>query len=204
MEEQLARVDQLNKTWQATLQSAKQPQTPPPVLQRVQSVVDSVERTQQAAESGQDHVLTLQSHLSEQEARVRRALSSIDQAENRALQNIFVRDSQPIWSLETSLGAEWQKHSGESFSSQLKTSIAFSKRLPFTFLIHALFILLVATALHWMRRRIRKLAEEKPDLQRALPILDLPVSTAFALSMLLVPFNLCASSPLDSLPSWEP
>jgi hypothetical protein len=38
-----------------------------------------------------------------------------------------------------------------------------------------------------MRRRIRKLAEEKPDLQRALPILDLPVSTAFALSMLLVP-----------------
>ena len=38
-----------------------------------------------------------------------------------------------------------------------------------------------------MRRRIRKLAEEKPDLERALPILDLPVSTAFALSMLLVP-----------------
>jgi len=102
MEEQLARVDQLNKTWQATLQSAKQPQTPPPVLERVQSVVDSIERTRQATESGQEHILALQSHLSEEEARVRRALSSIDQAENRALQNIFVRDSQPIWSLETS------------------------------------------------------------------------------------------------------
>ena len=153
----------------------------------MQSVVDSIERTRQAAESGRDHVLTLQSHLSEQEARVRTALSSIEQAENRALQNIFVRDSPPIWSLETSLGTEWEKHSGESFSSQLKTSIAFTKRLPFTFLIHALFIVLMATALHWMRRRIRKLAEEKPDLQRALPILDLPVSTAFALSMLLVP-----------------
>jgi potassium-dependent mechanosensitive channel len=68
-----------------------------------------------------------------------------------------------------------------------ETSTAFTKRLPFTFLIHALFIVLMAAALHWMRRRIRKLAEEKPDLQRALPILDLPVSTAFALSMLLVP-----------------
>ncbi|MGC1295431.1 MAG: hypothetical protein WA869_10345, partial [Alloacidobacterium sp.] len=33
LEEQLVRLDQLNKTWQATLQSAKQPQTPPPVLQ---------------------------------------------------------------------------------------------------------------------------------------------------------------------------
>src|SRR5271169_2233482 len=187
LEEQLARLDQLNKTWQATLQSAKQPATPPLALQSVQSVVDSIERTQQAADSVRDHVLTLQSHLSEQEARVRTALSSIDQAETRALKNVFVRDSRPIWSLETSLGTEWEKHSGESFSSQLETSAAFSKRLPFTFLIHALFIVLMAAALHWMRRRIRKLAEEKPDLQRALPILDLPVSTAFALSMLLVP-----------------
>src|SRR5271165_5961878 len=187
LEEQLARLDQLNKTWQATLQSAKQPETPPLVLQRVQSVVDSIERTRQAAESGRDHVLTLQSHLSEQEARVRTALSSIEHAETQALKNIFVRDSLPIWSLETSLGTEWEQHSGESLSSQVKASTAFSKRLPFTFLIHALFIVLIATALQWMRRRIRKLSEEKPDLQRALPILDLPVSTAFALSMLLVP-----------------
>jgi potassium-dependent mechanosensitive channel len=187
LEEQLTRLDQLSKTWQATLQSAKQPETPPLVLQRVQSVVDSVERTRQAGESARDHVLTLQSRLSEEEARVRTALSSIEQAETRALQNIFVGDSPPIWSLETSLGAEWEKHSGASFSSQLKASTAFTKRLPFTFLIHALFIVLVAAALHWMRRRIRKLAEEKPDLERALPILDLPVSTAFALSMLLVP-----------------
>ena len=187
LEEQFARVDLLNKTWQATLQSAKQPETPPPVLQRVQNVVDSIERTRQAAESGRDHVLTLQTQLSEQEARVRTAQSSFDQAESRALKILFVRDSRPIWSLETSLGTEWERHSSESFSSELKTSIAFTKRLPFTFLIHALFIVLMASALHWMRRRIRKLAEEKPDLQRALPILDLPVSTAFALSMLLVP-----------------
>ena len=187
LEEQLARLDQLNKTWQATLQSAKQPETPATVLQRVRSVVDSIERTRQTAESGRDHVLTLQSRLSEEEARVRTALSSIEQAETRALKNISVRDSPPIWSLETSVGTEWKKHSGESLSSQLKATTAFTKRLPFTFLIHALFIVLMATALHWMRRRIRKLAEEKPDLERALPILDLPVSTAFALSMLLVP-----------------
>jgi hypothetical protein len=52
----------------------------------VQSVVDSVQRTRQAAESGRKHVLTLQSRLAEQEARVRIALSSIEQAENWALQ----------------------------------------------------------------------------------------------------------------------
>ncbi len=185
--EQLARLDQLNKTWQATLQAAKQPETPPAVLQQVQSVVGAVERMRPTAEASKEHMLTLQSRLSDDEARTRTALFSIEQAETRALKNIFVRDSSPIWSLEASPGTEWAKHSGESISSQLETSIAFAKRLPFTFLIHALFIVLIAAALDWMRRRIRKLAEEKPDLQRALPILDLPVSTALALSMLLVP-----------------
>jgi hypothetical protein len=48
LEEQLTRVDPLNKTWEATLQSAKQPATPPQVLQ---SVVDSIDRTRQAAEA---------------------------------------------------------------------------------------------------------------------------------------------------------
>ena len=187
LEEELGRLDQLSKTWQATLQSARQAETPPPVLERVQSVVDSIERTRQATGAGQAHVVGLQSRLSGERALVGTALSSIEQAEIQALQHIFVRDSPPIWNLETSLGTEWSKHSGASLSSQLEASVAFAKRLPFTFLIQALFIVLMAIAFHSMRRRIRKSSLEKPDLQRALPILDLPVSTAFALSMVLVP-----------------
>jgi hypothetical protein len=45
----------------------------------------------------------------------------------------------------------------------------------------------MAAAVHWMWRRIRKLLEGKPDLQRALPILDLPVSTGCALCILIIP-----------------
>jgi hypothetical protein len=198
LEEQLARLDQLNKTWQATLQSAKQPETPPLVLQSVQSVVGSIERTQQAAESGRDHVLTLQSHLSEQEARVRTALSSIERAETQALKNIFVRDSRPIWSLETSLGTEWEKHSGEAASSQLETSAAFSKRLPFTFLIHALFIVLVATALSLDAAQNSKISGRKAgsgarSADPRSPRLD--CLRAFNAARTL---NLCASSTPDS------
>ncbi|MBV9297984.1 MAG: mechanosensitive ion channel [Verrucomicrobia bacterium] len=187
LEEQLGRLDKLSKTWQTTLQSTKQPEAPLPVLQSVQSAVDSIERMRQTIESARAQVLALQSRISEQEARVRTALSLIEQGENRALKSIFVRDSPPIWRLQTSLGTEWVQHSGESFSLQLKASAAFIKRLPFTFLIHALVIVLIATALHWMRRRIGKSAPEKGDLQRALLILDLPVSTAFALSILIMP-----------------
>jgi potassium efflux system protein len=187
LEEKLAKLDQLNKTWQATLQSAKEPDTPPQVLQSIQSVVDSVEQTRRAAESGRALVLTVRSRLSEAEARVRTVLSLVEQAQIQELKDLLVQDSPPIWSLETGLSREWKEQSDKSFSSQLKASTAFTKRLPYTFLIHALLIVVIATALQWMRRRIRKSAKEKPDLQRALPILDLPVSTAFVLSILVSP-----------------
>ena len=187
LEEKLLSLDQLKNTWEATLQSAKVPNTPPPVLQSIQSVVDSVEQTRRAAESSRARVLTLLSRLSDEEARVRTVQSSVEQAQIRALKGLLVRDSPPIWSLKTGLGREWDEPSGRSLSSQLEASTAFTKRLPFTFLIHALLIVAIATALQWMRSRIRKLAKEKPDLQRALPILDLPVSTAFVLSILISP-----------------
>jgi small-conductance mechanosensitive channel len=138
------------------------------------------------AESSREQVLTLQGRLSEQEARVRTALSSVEQSQNRALKSLLLRDSPPIWSGEISLGREWEKQSGASFSSQLKASTAFAKQHPFAFLIHALLIVLIATALQLMRRRMRRVTEEKPDLQRAVPILDLPVSMAFVLSLLIV------------------
>ena len=195
LEEHLGFLDRLNQTWQATLLSVKRPESAPPVLQPVQGVVSAVGRTRQAAESGEAQLLAVEGRVSEQEARVRTVLSSIEQAQNRTLKSLFVRDSPPIWGLETGLATEWAQRSSESFALQRKAAAAFIKRLPFTFLIHALLIALMAAALHGMGRRIRTLAAEKPDLQRALPILELPVSTAFALSMLFMP-AIYAQAPL--------
>ena len=187
LEEARTRLDQLTQIWQATLQSAKQPTTPPPVLQSVQNVVDSIERKRQAAESTRAQILDLEIRLSEQETRVTIALSSVEQVQTQELESILVRDSPPIWSAETGLASEMMQHSGESLSSQLKASSAFTKRAPFAFMIHAVLILVIAIALYWIRRRIRKLADEKPDLQRALPILDLPISNAILLSFIISP-----------------
>ena len=48
-------------------------------------------------------------------------------------------------------------------------------------------ILALAVAIQWMRQKIRKSPENIQDLDRAMPIFDLPVSAAFALSILFVP-----------------
>jgi len=165
-------------------------------LKAVQSVVDSIERTRQVAESCRAQILDLEIRLSEEEARVRTALSSVQQVQAQQLDSLLVRDSPPIWSAGSGRSSEMMQQSSESFSSQLMASTAFTKRLPFALTIAAVLILVIATALFWMRRGIRKLADEKPDLQRAMPILDLPVSTAFVLAFVFSPSLLALATSL--------
>ncbi len=187
LEGQIAKLDQLNKIWQATLSAAQQPNTPPAVLQRVQSTTDSIGLAREMVGSVRANVLTLQTRLSEEEARVRTALASVEKLQTNALKSLLVRDSPPLWSLGNVFGKDWPDQVGRSFSSQLKASTAFTERLPFTFLFHALAILVIAVALQLMRRRIRKAPGKIQDLPRAMPIFDLPVSAAFALSILFLP-----------------
>ncbi len=183
----IAKLDQLDKIWQATLTAAQQPNTPPAVLQRVQSTTDSIGSTRKMVESVRANVLTLQTRLSEEQTRVQTALASVEKLQTNALKSLLVRDSPPLWSLGTVMGKDWSDQVGRSSFMLMKASMAFTERLPFTFLSHALTILVISVALQWMRRRIRKAPEKIQDLPRAMPIFDLPISSAFALSILFLP-----------------
>jgi small-conductance mechanosensitive channel len=98
-----------------------------------------------------------------------------------------VRDGQPIWTAPSTLTSELQTQSDESLASQWNATSAFIQRRPSSFVVHAALILILAGFIQWLRRRIRKPAEAEPALERALSILDLPVSTAFVLSSLFGP-----------------
>jgi small-conductance mechanosensitive channel len=187
LEDQLASLKQMNQVWQPTLQSAPQINMPPAVLQRVQKVVERIDKTKRTAESDRAEVLTLQSSLLMQEARIRRATAAIARAQSQALKDLLVRDGQPIWTAPSTLTSELQTQSDESLASQWNATSAFIQRRPSSFAVHAALILVLAGLIQWLRRRIRKPAEAEPALERALSILDLPVSTAFVLSSLFGP-----------------
>jgi potassium efflux system protein len=187
LEDQLTSLRQMNQVWQPTLESAPQINMPPAVLQRVQKVVERIDKTKRTAESDRAQVLTLQSSLSMQEARIRRATAAIARAQSQALKDLLVRDGQPIWTAPSTLTSELRTQSDESLSSQWSATSAFIQRRPSSFVVHAALILVLAGFIQWLRRRIRKPAEAEPALERALSILDLPVSTAFVLSSLFGP-----------------
>jgi potassium-dependent mechanosensitive channel len=186
LEKQNSRLDRFNETWQMTLESAKRPSTPQSVLNSVQNIIGSIGSARQATESAQFQVLTVQGDLAEQEAQVRTTLSSIEQARSQDLKDLLVRDSPPIWSTELGLN-EWGTQKGTSFfSNQLQASVAFLQRYAFAFLVLPLLIALVAFLVGFTRRRLQKVAMGEQDLRQAVPLLDLPVSTALAISLVFL------------------
>lgn len=181
LEQELVDLGRLAKIWQSTLDAAKQTNAP---VEPLQTAVNSIEQRRQAVEASRARVLTLLSQISDEETRIRRTLSSIEQSQVQALRDLLVRDSPPIWRLKPGLGREWQNRSTQSFASQVKAATGFGKRLPFSFVIHAALLVVIALLLQKVRSSVRKLAKEKPELERAVPILDLPISTAFVLTIL--------------------
>jgi potassium-dependent mechanosensitive channel len=187
LETQISRLSQMNQVWQTTLKSAPQVNMPAAVLQRVKSVLDEITKSQQAAESDRARVLTLQSELLLEDGRSRTASGEVGRAQSQALKDLLVQDGQPIWTAASTLMSEWNVRSADTFASQWNATSAFVRRSPSSFILHAFWIAVLAIFVQWLRRRVRKLSDADPALQRAVPILDLPFSTAFVLSALLIP-----------------
>jgi len=187
LDEQIARLALLQETWQQTLQLAKSSNTPAPVLNHVQSVLDSIGQTRAVAERRRGEILDLQNRVAEVDARVTQALSSVQHAREQALSRIFTRDSLPLWDgdLRTRSPQSLLQEGHTSFSSQVLSLRAYAERQPEKFFAHAAVFFVLIIALYWVRRRAATWTVEEPSATRALRILNAPIATALLLSILV-------------------
>jgi potassium-dependent mechanosensitive channel len=151
----------------------------------VQSLIESIGRTQQAAESLRERDLALQGHVLEATARLQAIAPAFEVAQANAVKNLFVQDSPPLWSLGSE---QWRKESQASLIPPASAGLlrAYIRREPTVFLLHAGIMLFLFLSMYRLRRGVHKWAEEEPSLRRVAPIFDLPVSTAITLSILIV------------------
>src|SRR5262249_1253493 len=181
---QFAQLDSLSKTWKSTLQLPELAQTAPEIPKRIQNLIDSIDRTRRAVESLRERDLGLQGQVLEATAELQTAAATLQQAQTNAVKNLFVQDSPPIWSL----GVENWKEGGRTaliFRASASVFVAYVKRQPTLFLLHAIIILVLFFAMHWLRRGVHKWTQEEPNLRRAAPVFEVPVSTAITLSFLI-------------------
>ena len=171
----------------AAIQTENITEIPPEVLQRIQAIIASIKETQKQIEEKRGELLTLQTRISEQETRINDTLASIKDVRDKALTNLFVRDSRAIWNVQRrvdSTGTLFQE-TESTFSTQAAALSKYFSRHAGGFVLHGIIFLVFVGALFWARRRTRPFVEQEPELERAVTIFKLPFATALILTILL-------------------
>jgi potassium-dependent mechanosensitive channel len=184
LDDQIAQLDSLSKIWKSTLQLPELSQTAPEAPKDVQSLIDSIGRTQQAVKSLRATDLTLQGDVLEATARLQTASSAVERAQANAVKNLFVQDSPPIWRVGVESRQE-ESHVAPIWRASVSVFGAYIKRNATVFLHHTIIILVLLLAVYWVRRGVHKWTEQEPSLLRAAPVFEVPVSTAIVLSFLI-------------------
>jgi hypothetical protein len=185
LEAQIAQLDGLRRRWKATLQSPDLSKAAPEMPERVETLIELIGRTKQAAEARRERDLTLQGHVLEAAARLQAVAPAFEQAEASTVKNLFVQNSPPLWSLGVE---QWREAIRAPLIPPASAALlkAYLRRDRTILYLHAAIILFLALPLFWLRRWVQKWTEEEPNLRGAAKVFDLPVSTAVTLSFLVV------------------
>jgi potassium-dependent mechanosensitive channel len=179
-------LDQRGKTWEETLKLANSSGAPPELLQRIQEVISLINQAHQEAERQLGLVLTLQSRVAEQDARVNAARASLEQTRRETIDHLLDRDSPSLWSVivNPAEAKNLAVASSTSFRRQLTALRLYAKRNGVAFLEHALMIALSLGLLYWERPKVRKWILDEPSFERMAPIFNVPIATAVVFSYL--------------------
>ena len=185
LDSQIRQLDGLSKIWRTTLQLPELSSAAPEIPQRVQNIIELIDRTQRTAQSLRQRDLILQGHALETTARLQAITPVFEQAQVNAAKNLFVQDSPALWSLgvEQWRGATQASLIPAASAALLKTYL---QREPALLYLHVAIIFVFFLSLCWLRRGVEKWTADEPSLRREAPVFDLPVSTAITLSFLIL------------------
>jgi small-conductance mechanosensitive channel len=179
-----ARLIQLDQVWKTTQASVVEAKLPPEVLAQVEHVVAAVKRTQDQADAQQMVLLGLQTRVAEQDGRAIHTLNAIERAREAFIRRLFVRDGSPIWSAElwSDSAQNLRTEGSHSFSRQVEALRGYVERKGSGFVLQAGLFLAILFGLIRARRALRKLGGEAAS--HAAQVFDSPVATALVLTLL--------------------
>jgi small-conductance mechanosensitive channel len=184
LDEDWARLAQLQQVWKATHASVVESKLPPEILEQVDHVMAAVKRTQDKAEAQRMVVLGLQTRVAEQDGRAIHTLSVIERAREAYIRHLAVRDGAPIWSpalwSESAQNLVAQSHS--SFSRQVKALRGYVERRGSRLMLQAVLFLAIFLGLIGVRRTLRRLGGD--EASHAAQVFDSPFATALVLALL--------------------
>ncbi len=184
LDEDRARLAQLDQVWKATHAAVLEAKLPSEVLTQVERVMVAIKRGQDKTDAAQAVVLSLQARVAEQDGRAVHTLNAIERAREAFLRRLLVRDGSPVW--RGDLWSESAQNLGaqgyHSLSRQVQALGGYVERKGGRFLLQAVLFLAILFGLVRARGVLRRLGGE--EATRAAQVFDLPVATALVLALL--------------------
>lgn len=184
LERAMAQLDELDKTWQQTLEVAKRSNTPLETVQRIEAVINAIKQTRDAISKERNRTLSLQNRITTQGDRIADALVSITNARQSILNNLLVKDSPAIWNrdLRARSTQNLEDESRSSLATQWVSLRDYAERRTTLFFVHVFAFGLLAAGFYGAQRQLRLQAETDPA--SVAPIFEMPITAALMVSLL--------------------
>ena len=180
----LASLEKLDGTWQATVKAATASQAPAEVQSRAQDVVALIEKTKTDATTKQAEVLTLQGRAADLAARANDTLGQLSSAGQRAIRELFRRDSLPVWDdgFWSSAIAAVTVQGSESLRSQFSDLGGYFSTHPDEVALHVALFAVFLALMFFAKRKVRGLATDDPEALAAIKVFGSPIATSLLLT----------------------
>jgi hypothetical protein len=165
LDTQIRQLDGLGGIWRTTLQLPELSSAAPEIPQRVQNIIELIDRTQRTAQSLRQRDLILQGHVLETAARLQAITPAFEQAQVNAAKNLFIEDSPPLWSLASE---QWRQATQASLIPPASAALlkTYLQREPAVLYLHGAIVLVLFLSFSWLRSRVTKWTADEPSLQR--------------------------------------
>jgi small-conductance mechanosensitive channel len=184
------KLDEAEEVWGLTRTRVGEQEATGPILERIGRAIEEIGAARKRANDRRASVLTLQSQVGEQIARINETRAEIDQAMTKARKNLFEPDAPPLWS--TAFRARMQRDMEIGLAGALRDDVeairGFAVDRRGRLLLHLLVGLVLIVAMWNVRRKARQRVEAEPGLESALEVFEHPVATGLLLAILLTLF----------------
>ena len=183
----LDRLGDLSDTWTRTKAEAKRTQAPPALLKRIDDALADIAAVRKNATERRSELLTLQVKVGEQLAAAQEASAFVAQATSADFNTLFRPDRPPVWRAwrEAPPLAELPALVRDSAAPQLAVLSRYIADRSRRAVLHVLLLVALLFFALAARRRVRVWAAESGGMDPTLRVLDLPVSTALIVTLML-------------------
>lgn len=182
----LERTRGMRRTWEATRDAARQQAAPAAIVELATNSLTDIDRTRKRLEGIRDVLLLLQDQVAELLARKAGVHREIERLRVQIVTHLRERDSPRLWEIPWSAVASGDVAAqvAESLSRQAVALRQYVVANAAYVVLHALIFGCLVPLLTMIRQRLPGWVERNPQVLKAAPVFELPVSSAFLASTL--------------------